>query len=97
MKKLLWQQIPSPLITRLLIKYGKTFNGIVLDLEHGCFNNETIQQCILTTKDMGVDSYIRIRHIDPTIIQMSLDSGLDGIILSTVENASDFIHLEYLC
>ena len=41
--KLAWQQIPSPTISELLCK---SLDGVVLDTEHGCFNNETLYNCI---------------------------------------------------
>ena len=32
-----WQQIPSPLISEIM---SHNFDGVVLDTEHGCFNNK---------------------------------------------------------
>lgn len=38
--KALWQQIPSVEITRIYC--NTNFDAVVLDLEHGVFNNETL-------------------------------------------------------
>ena len=48
--KLSWQQIPSTIISEMLCE---DFDGVVLDTEHGCFNNETLYKCKqnITAKD----------------------------------------------
>ena len=38
------QTIPSTLISELLA--SSKLDGIILDTEHGCFNNETLYSCI---------------------------------------------------
>ena len=41
--KLSWQQIPATIVSEMLCD---DFDGVVLDTEHGCFNNETLYNCI---------------------------------------------------
>jgi len=81
--RLLWQQLPSPIITEILC--NSTFDGVVFDLEHGCFNNETLYTCIQVCLLKNKLCFIRVTWLDKTIIRMSLDAGCSGVIFSTVE------------
>ena len=45
-----WQQIPSPSISEIMCR---GFDGVVLDTEHGCYNNETLFCCIQVIKANG--------------------------------------------
>ena len=81
--KLLWQQIPSPVITEIFC--SSPFDGVVLDLEHGHFNNETLYSCIQVGTLLNKTVLARISHLDKQVIRMCLDANISGIILSTVE------------
>jgi len=77
-----WQQIPSTVISEIMCN---NFDGVVLDTEHGCFNNESIYSCIQTIKLNSKKAFVRLTEISPTLIRYCLDSGCDGLIFSTVE------------
>ena len=81
--RLLWQQIASTTITEIFC--NSDFDGIVFDLEHGCFNNETLYSCIQICDLSKKYSFIRTSYLDRQIIRMSLDANCSGVILSTVE------------
>ena len=83
--KLGWQQIPSPVVSEILCN---EFDGVVLDTEHGCYNNETIYSCNQVIKLSGKKSFVRLTEVNKTLIRYCLDSGVDGLIFSTVENVS---------
>ena len=85
--KLLWQQIPSPTITEIFC--NTSFNGVVFDLEHGCFNNESLYACIQVGNLCGKESFIRVSHLDRQVIRMALDANCSGVILSTVETQEE--------
>tara|TARA_B100000963_G_scaffold352600_1_gene366031 strand:+ start:11805 stop:12494 length:690 start_codon:yes stop_codon:yes gene_type:complete len=81
--KLLWQQIPSSEITTI---YCNTdFEGIVLDDEHGCFNNETLVTLVKLINAHNKRSFVRLTEPNKTKIRTLLDSGVSGLIFSTVE------------
>lgn len=81
--KLLWQQIPSSEITTI---YCNTeFDGIVLDNEHGCFNNETLFTLIQLINASGKLSYVRLTEVNKSKVRMLLDAGVYGLIFSTIE------------
>ena len=82
--KLLWQQIPNSTITEILC--NSVFDGVVFDLEHGCYNNETLYNCIQVCTLKNKLCFIRVTWLDKTVIRMSLDAGCSGIIFSTIED-----------
>tara|TARA_B100001123_G_scaffold74689_3_gene84242 strand:+ start:46993 stop:47673 length:681 start_codon:yes stop_codon:yes gene_type:complete len=79
---LAWQQIPSPMVSEILCCNSA---GIVLDLEHGCFNNETLYTCIQIIKSKNKKCIVRLTEVSKTIIRYCLDAGADGLIFSTIE------------
>ena len=57
--KALWQQIPSTEITKLYC--NTNFDAVVLDLEHGVFNNENLYsliQLVKTTEQSNIETYV---------------------------------------
>jgi 2-dehydro-3-deoxyglucarate aldolase len=81
--KLLWQQIPSTEVTKLYC--NTNYDGIVLDTEHGVFNNETLFTLIQLINTSGKKSFVRITEPTKTFVRMLLDSGVSGLIFSTIE------------
>lgn len=77
------QTIPSPLISELLA--NSKLDGVVLDTEHGCFNNESLYSCIQVITLLNKQCYVRFTHLDKSLVRMCLDAGVDGVIFSTVE------------
>ena len=80
--KLSWQQIPSPLVSEIMC-HG--FDGVVLDTEHGCYNEESLYSCIQVIKGKQKKCFVRITEISNTKIRYCLDASADGLIFSTVE------------
>lgn len=93
--KLMWQQIPSTTITEILCR--TKLDGVVLDLEHGCFNNTDVYQSIQIATLLEKKVLVRITDIDRCLIRMVLDANVDGIILSTVESIYNLQDLVELC
>jgi 2-keto-3-deoxy-L-rhamnonate aldolase RhmA len=77
-----WQQIPSPLVSELLCY---KFDGVVIDTEHGCFNNETLYSCIQVIKCSSKKCFVRLTEVSKSMIRYCLDVGVDGLIFSTIE------------
>jgi 2-keto-3-deoxy-L-rhamnonate aldolase RhmA len=78
------QTIPSPLISELLTY--SNLDGVVLDTEHGHFNNETLYSCIQVITLRGKKCFIRFTDLNKQLVRMCLDAGADGVIFSTIEN-----------
>ena len=81
--KLSWQQIPSSLVSEILCINSE---GVVLDTEHGWYNSETLFSCIQVIKSKNKLCFVRLTDVDKKSIRYCLDSGVDGIIFSTIEN-----------
>lgn len=77
-----WQQIPSPLVSEII---SHDFDGVVLDTEHGCYNNETLYTCIQVLKNRNKKCFVRLTEVSNTNIRYCLDAGVDGLIFSTIE------------
>jgi len=80
----LWQQIPSTVVTEIYTQFTRV-NGIVFDLEHGCFNDETLYSCIQVACLGKKRPIVRLPYLDKGRLRMCLDAGVGGVILSTVE------------
>jgi 2-dehydro-3-deoxyglucarate aldolase len=92
--KLAWQQIPSTIISEML---SEDFEGVVLDTEHGCFNNETLYNCIQIITAKRKVCLVRLTEINRTLIRACLDAGTSGLIFSTIENATQASEIKALC
>tara|TARA_R100001015_G_C4588208_1_gene143954 strand:+ start:196 stop:873 length:678 start_codon:yes stop_codon:yes gene_type:complete len=82
--KLLWQQISSTIISEIYA--DSDYDGIVLDTEHGAFNNENLYTSIQIITLRRKNCFVRVSHLDKALVRMCLDAGATGIIFSTVEN-----------
>jgi 4-hydroxy-2-oxoheptanedioate aldolase len=79
------QSIPSTVITEVVCR--SKLDGVVLDTEHGYFNNETLFSCIQIATSLKKKCFVRFTDLNRQLIRMCLDAGIDGAIFSTIENA----------
>lgn len=80
---LILQTIPSTIVTEIIL--NSSFDGVVLDTEHGVFNNETLYSCIQLASAKNKKCFIRFTDLNKQLVRMCLDAGVDGVIFSTVE------------
>ena len=78
--KALWQQISSVEITRIYC--NTNFDAVVLDLEHGVFNNEPLFSLIQLINASNKLSFVRVTEPIKSQIRLLLDSNVSGIIFS---------------
>ena len=93
--KLAWQQIPSAVVSELLCNTG--LDGVVIDTEHGFFNNETLFSCIQVIDLSGKHCYVRVTEPNKTLVRACLDAGVDGIVFSTVETEEQCEQIHEMC
>lgn len=93
--KLLWQQIPSTEVTKIYC--NSNCDGIVLDTEHGVFNNETLFTLIQLINASGKKSFVRITEPTKTFCRLLLDSGISGLIFSTLDSLNDVRDIREWC
>ena len=80
------QTLSSTIISEILCKTN--FDGIVLDTEHGCFDNEKLYSCIQVITSMSKQCFVRVTDFNKRLIRMCLDAGVHGLIFSTIENVN---------
>ena len=83
----IWQQIPSPMISRFLARIG--FENIVLDLQHGPMNYETAYECIHTIRASGARPFVRTSIGNTSEVQRMLDIGAGGIVVPMVNTLAE--------
>jgi len=91
----LWQQIPSSTVSEILCQTDLDF--IVLDTEHGVFNDETLFQCIQVITLSGKSCFVRLTEANLTKTRYCLDAGVDGVIFSTVDSLEYLGEIEKQC
>lgn len=89
------QSIPSPLVSEVLA--STQLDGIVLDTEHGYYNNETLFSCIQIITLMQKKCFVRFTDLNKQLIRMCLDAGIDGAIFSTIESYQQGIEAIKYC
>jgi 2-dehydro-3-deoxyglucarate aldolase len=89
------QSIPSPLISEILV--DSQLDGVVLDTEHGYFNNETLFSCIQVVTLLNKKCFVRFTDLNKQLVRMCLDAGIDGIIFSTVETYEQGLEMIEYC
>ena len=94
--RLLWQQIPSTMISELYCQANK-FDGVVLDTEHSPFNNETLFNCIQVVRLYDKECFVRVSHLDKVLVKMCMDAGVTGMIFSTIETGKQVKEILTYC
>jgi len=93
--KMLWQQIPNPIITDIMSE-SKVFDGIVLDTEHAGFNIETVNTLIAITIAKGKECFVRVTEPNETFVRQCLDAGATGMICANI-NRKKAIEFRSMC
>jgi 2-dehydro-3-deoxyglucarate aldolase/4-hydroxy-2-oxoheptanedioate aldolase len=76
----------SPEIARTFAAAG--FDYVFIDMEHGAFDLETVQDMIKASVDSGITPIVRVCELLYSLCCRLLDSGAQGIILPRVEDPS---------
>jgi 2-keto-3-deoxy-L-rhamnonate aldolase RhmA len=74
----------SPEICRAFAVAG--FDYVFIDIEHGSFDLETVQDMIKVSLDNGITPIVRVAELLYSLIARVLDAGAQGIILPRVED-----------
>lgn len=80
-----WQQLNSPQISEIL-SMGD-YDWIVLDWEHGRFNETDLLSCIRAQELYRKLTLIRLPELDSHACKVSLESGAAGVIIPKMETA----------
>ena len=94
-RRLAWQQIPSTVVSDILCQ--NKLDGVVIDTEHGCFNNETLYSCIQIVTANNKQCFVRLGNLDLHMVKYCLDAGATGLIFSTVETRKQAEQIHEYC
>ena len=83
----IWQLLNSNIITDIISSSG--FDYTLLDLEHGFFNIDSIQNCVLSSKSSKLKTIVRLPSISYTEIVRVIDTGVNGILFPHIEKKED--------
>src|SRR3954449_300568 len=62
------------------------FDYVFLDMEHGSYDLETVQDMIRSSNGAGITPIVRVGELLYSLVARLLDSGAQGIILPRVED-----------
>lgn len=62
------------------------FDYVFIDMEHGAFDLETVQDMIRASNDAGITPIVRVAELLYSLVARLLDAGAQGIILPRVED-----------
>jgi len=74
----------SPMVVKTLAAAG--FDYIFIDLEHGAFDVETVQDMVETAVAAGITPLVRVGELLYSLVARALDVGAQGIVLPRVED-----------
>lgn len=83
----IFQNIPIPMVSRYLAIMG--WDWIILDGQHGCFNYETLYECIHVIRAGGSKPFVRVSIGYLAEIQRILDLGAAGIVVPMVNSREE--------
>src|SRR5512133_4104347 len=62
------------------------FDYVFIDMEHGSYDLETVQDMIRSSNDVGITPIVRVGELLYSLVARLLDSGAQGSILPRVED-----------
>src|ERR1035438_10039647 len=62
------------------------FDYVFIDMEHGAFDLETVQDMIRASVEAGIPPIVRVAELRYSLLARLLDAGAQGIILPRVED-----------
>jgi 2-keto-3-deoxy-L-rhamnonate aldolase RhmA len=78
------QAYRSPEIARTFAAAG--FDFVFIDMEHGAFNLETMQDMVTASLGAGITPIVRVGELLYSLVARVLDGGAQGVILPRVED-----------
>jgi len=70
------------------------YDFVFIDMEHGCYNMETVAGLIRGAKSVGIGTVIRVPRLETFFISRVLDAGAEGFMVpmtSTKEDAETIV------
>lgn len=84
-----WSIISSPIVVEILALSG--FDFLILDMEHGIYDQTALDTCIRACEATGCAPIVRVPGINPSAAQWALDMGAHGIIAPQVTDVASAV------
>src|SRR3954447_20754807 len=81
------EELRSPAVAHLLAAAGLDF--LIVDMEHGPFNLETMADIVRTARLVGITPIVRIPELSWERVGRVLDAGAQGLMLPRVERPEE--------
>ncbi|HEY1342298.1 MAG TPA: aldolase/citrate lyase family protein [Bryobacteraceae bacterium] len=78
------QAYRSPEVARTFAAAG--FDYVFIDMEHGTFDLETVQDMVTASLSAGITPIVRVGELAYSLVARLLDAGAQGVILPRVED-----------
>lgn len=82
-----WITLNHPSIAEIMADCG--FDWLCIDMEHSVTDYFEAQQLIMAVQSKGIKAFVRVGENNARIIKRVLDAGADGIIVPSVNSASE--------
>jgi len=82
-----WCIIPSATVIDIIASTGVDF--VIIDMEHGCHDYETVENMIRAADSKGCGSLVRVLENNEGFILRALDLGATGVIIPHIESKKD--------
>jgi 2-keto-3-deoxy-L-rhamnonate aldolase RhmA len=83
------EELRSPAVAQLLAAAGLNF--LIVDMEHGPFNLETMADIVRTARLVGITPIVRIPDLTWERVGRVLDAGAQGLMLPRVREAAEVV------
>jgi 4-hydroxy-2-oxoheptanedioate aldolase len=80
----IWSIISSSITVEILALSG--FDFLILDMEHGVYDQTALDLCIRSCEAAGCAPIVRVPGISPSATQWALDLGSHGIVVPQISN-----------
>lgn len=81
-----WSIISSPVVVEIFALAG--FDFLILDMEHGIYDQTALDACIRACEAAGCSPIVRVPSVVPYTAQWAMDLGAHGIVVPQVEGAA---------
>ncbi|KAI5459027.1 Pyruvate/Phosphoenolpyruvate kinase-like domain-containing protein [Mariannaea sp. PMI_226] len=79
--------LPSTRVAQLVASTG--VDAIIIDCEHGHISDDAMHNAVAAISSQDVSPLVRITMNDPGLIKRALDTGAHGIVVPTINTATD--------
>jgi 2-keto-3-deoxy-L-rhamnonate aldolase RhmA len=85
----IFQSFPNPMISRYLAQLG--WQWIIIDMQHGSFDFETVYECIHVIRAAGSRPFVRVSIEGFSEVNRVLDLGAAGVVVPMTNSREDAV------